>query len=117
MLPQEHQGIKSLQKNDKIVVLPADKGRATVVMDVVEYNRKMNSLLTDLKTYKKLARDPTSCLERRMYAMLMQLKKLGSITSSLYDKLRSSAGQLPLLYGLPKVHKQKVPLRFVWKDV
>ena len=69
MLPQEHQGIKSLQKNDKIVVLPADKGRATVVMDVVEYNRKMNSLLTDPKTYKKLALDPTSSLERRMNAM------------------------------------------------
>lgn len=101
MLPQEHQGIKSLQKNDKIVVLPADKGHATVVMDVVEYNRKMNSLLTDPKTYKKLARDTTSSLERRMNAMLMQLKKLGSITSNLCDKLRSSAGQLPLLYGLP----------------
>ena len=43
--------------------------------------------------------------------MLLQLKKSGSITSSLYDKLRSSARHLPLLYGLPKVHKSEVPLR------
>ena len=26
-------------------------------------------------------------------------------------QLRSSAGRVPLLYGLPKVHKQAVPLR------
>ena len=71
----------------------------------------MNNLLTDTKTYKKLTRDPTPGLERRMNAMLIQLKKAGSITGTLYDKLRSSAGRLPLLYGLPKVHKPEVPLR------
>ena len=111
MLPQECHAIKNLQKDDSIVVLPADKGRATVVLDVVQYDQKMNSLLTDSKTYKKLTKDPNPSLERKMNEMLLQLKKSGSITSSLYDKLRSSAGRLPLLYGLPKVHKPEVPLR------
>ena len=80
------------------------------MMDVVEYYQKMNSLLTDSKTYKKLTKEPTPSLERMMNEMLLQLKKSGSITSSLYDKLRCSAGHLPLLYGLPKVHKPEVPL-------
>ena len=74
-------------------------------MDVVEYDRKMNSLLADSTTYKKLTKTPTSNLERKMNEMLLKLKKSGSITDSLYDKLRSSAGRRPLLYGLPKVHK------------
>ena len=111
MLPQECHTIKSLQRDDSILVLPADKGRATVVMDVVEYDRKMNSLLTDSKTHKRLTTDPTLSLERKMNEMLLQLKKLGSITSRLYDRLRSSAGSLPLPYGVPKVHKPEDPLR------
>ena len=111
MRPQERHAIKNLQKDDNMMVLPADKRRATVVMDVVEYEQKMNGLLTDSKTYKKLTKDPTPSLEQKMNEMLRQLKKSGSITSSLYDKLRSSARHLPLLYGLPKVHKSEVPLR------
>ena len=110
MLPQECHTIKSLQKDDSILVLPVDKGQVTVVIDVVEYDQKMNSLLTDSKTYKKLTKDPTPNLERKMNEMLLQMKKYGSITSSLYDKLRSSAERFPLLYGLLKVHKPEVPL-------
>ena len=110
MLPQELHAIKSLKRDDSILVLPADKGWAMVVMDVVEYNRKMNSLLANSKTYKRLTTDPTLSLERKMNEMLLQLKKSGSITSGLYDKLRSSVGRLPLLYGLPKIHKPEVPL-------
>ena len=37
MLSQARHVIKSLQRDDSILVLPADKGRAMVVMDVVEY--------------------------------------------------------------------------------
>ena len=110
MLPQERHAIKSLQIDDGILVLPADKRRATVVMDVVEYDRKMNSLLTDSKTYKRPTTETTPSLERKMNEMLLQLKKSGSITSGLYDRLRPSAGSLPLLYELPKVHKPEVPL-------
>ena len=32
-------------------VLPADKGRTTVVIDKVQYDEKMGSLLADRKTY------------------------------------------------------------------
>ena len=92
MLPQERHTIKSLQRDDSILVLPADKRRAMVVMDVVEYDREMNSLLTDSKTYKRLTTDPTPSLEWKMNEMLLQLKKSGSITSGLYDRLRPSAG-------------------------
>lgn len=39
LLPTEHSAIKSLQKNDHILVLPADKGREKVVMDKLQYEK------------------------------------------------------------------------------
>ena len=56
-------------------------------------------------------KDPTPPLERKMNALLLQLKKRGSIAQNLYNLLRSSGGSTPLLYGLPKIHKPNVPLR------
>ena len=36
------------------MILPADKGRATVVMDKTEYEEKVNTMLNDVHTYEKL---------------------------------------------------------------
>ena len=72
----------------------------------------MNSLLDDRKTYKRLTKDPTPAIERKMNALLLQLKK-GAITETLYSSVRLLAGRLPLLYSLPKVHKPAVPLRSI----
>ena len=104
----ERRAIKMLQDDDDILILPADKGRATVVMDRQDYEQKIHLLLDDSRTYKKLAKDPSQCLKRKMNAMLLELK---SISEQLYSCLRSSAGRTPTLYGLPKIHKADVPLR------
>ena len=41
----ERQAIKSLQDDNNIIILPADKGNATVVMDWVEYSNKLGNLI------------------------------------------------------------------------
>ena len=41
-----HEAIKELKKDNIIIILPADKGNATVVMDREEYNYKMRDLTT-----------------------------------------------------------------------
>ena len=69
------------------------------------------SLLTGRHIYERINKDPTPGLERKMNAMLLRMKKVGSISDHLYNRLRCSAGRHPLLYGLPKVHKPEVPLR------
>ena len=48
----ERQAIKELKKIDNIMILPADKGRATVVMDKEEYEQKVTTMLSDKKTYE-----------------------------------------------------------------
>ena len=87
LLPQERKAIKTLQEDDRILVLPADKGRATVVMDRAQYDEKMNSLLDDRKTYKRLTKDPTPSIERKMNALLLRLKRKGAITDDQYLSL------------------------------
>ena len=50
-------------------------------MDKVQYVEKMENLLQDTKTYTGGC---TLGLEGRMNAMLVQLKKVGAISSELY---------------------------------
>ena len=101
--------LNDIANDEKILVLPADKGKATVVMDKADYDDKMQQMLSDEGTYKLLDKDPTASLERRMNSQLLDLRKAGRLHPDAYSRLRSSAARVPLLYGLPKVHKPGVP--------
>ena len=110
MPPNLRKALLSLCCKQHLVILPADKGRATVVMDKHTYESKMESMLSDANTYERLKRDPVSSLERQLNSLLMDLKKQGLISKRLFDQLRSSVGHTPYICGLPKVHKSNVPL-------
>ena len=110
----ERQAIKDLKhvkKDNNIVILPADKGKITVVLDSNTYEEKVNALLSDTKTYSKLNKDPTTTYKNRLLKLLKELKEKGSIDQTLYEKLRPSACVVPCIYGLPKVHKNNIPVR------
>ena len=49
--PLEHKALKQLKENNDIVILTADKGRRTVVMDGRDYESKMLTLLGDEAVY------------------------------------------------------------------
>ena len=102
--PLQVKALKELRSDQDIVILPADKGYVTVVMDTKEYDDKILHLLSDQDTYKNLKIDPTPTLQTKMNAILLTLKK--------QDKLppkRCSNGITPQLYGLPKIHQPDVP--------
>jgi len=107
----EKNALLALRKREDIVVLPSDKGRATVVLDRFSYEEKALNLLSVATTYSVEKKDPTGCIERRMNALLLKLHKESKIDEALYSRLRCSSGRIPLFYGLPKVHKEGVPLR------
>ena len=109
--PKEMKALKDLACDEDILILPADKGKATVVMNKADYDAKMLTMLRDENTYRPVKKDPTSSLERNMNSMLLSLKRSGRLPDGVYSYLRSSAGSTPQLYGLLKVHKQDVPLR------
>jgi hypothetical protein len=56
---QEQEALKSLQHDQDIIILPADKGRMTVILDKPDYIEKAKQLLSDTTTYQRIDRDPT----------------------------------------------------------
>ena len=108
---EERSAIRDLSNDDSIMILPADKGRVTVVMDKTEYTNKCNALLSDIKTYKKLKLDPTSKYKKEIVSALKGLKDRKIITTDLHRNLYPTVDQPPRFYGLPKVHKAGTPLR------
>ena len=109
--PVERRALKALKQSVDVVILSADKSKAIVVMYPKKYDEKLLSMLKDPTTYKKLSRDPAPPLECRMNSTLLSLHREGKLLKKCYAKLISSSCRNPLLYGLPKIHKQGVPLR------
>ncbi|PFX13167.1 RNA-directed DNA polymerase from mobile element jockey [Stylophora pistillata] len=107
----EQRALKRLRNDENIVILPADKGRVTVVMDKTDYHDKMDALVNDKRTYEELKRDPTPALQRKLNSKLLTLKKTNAFDNQRYYRLRCSVPQPPKLYGLPKLHKPGFPMR------
>ncbi|XP_072051644.1 uncharacterized protein [Amphiura filiformis] len=107
---EQREAIVALNQDSDILVLPADKGRCTVVIDKSDYVNKANDLLSDTKVYQPLKRDPTSGYKKKVSDSLKALEESEAIDRALYYKL-SPSESVPRFYGLPKIHKQNVPLR------
>ena len=107
---EQRKAIKELQGMKDVAILPADKGNATVVMQTDDYHAKLKEMLKS-GTYGKIDRDPTSTRETRFTRYLKKLEKLEEISTPLYHRLRPTGSRPPLFYGLPKIHKEGVPMR------
>ena len=108
---EEKEALHSLSKDDSITILPADKGRAVVVMNAKDYKDKAKALLSDTNTYKSLSKDPTSKYRTQVISQLQELKNAGAISELKYKQLYPTSSTIPRFYGLPKVHKSGAPLR------
>ena len=109
----EQQALKRLKNDNNIVILPADKGRVTVVMDKTDYFDKMDALVNDIQTYEELKRDPTTALQRKLNSKILTLEKSDAFDTQRYYRLRFSVPQPPKLCGLPKLHKPGIPMRHI----
>ena len=108
---EEIKALQELKKDQTISILPADKGRATVVMDRSDYENKIQNILKDTKTYEPLKKDPTTTFKNKLINTLKEWKKEGRISKILYKQIYPTSDQPPKFYGLPKIHKPDLPLR------
>ena len=113
ILKEERAAIRSVGKDKTIIVLPADKGKAAVVMDVEEYEKKVRDMSGDEKTYTKLSSDPTPKYGKKLLSILDRMKSEGKITAKQYQHLTpaSENQNIPRMYCTPKIHKVGNPLR------
>jgi hypothetical protein len=75
-------------------------------MNTIDYSKKMKELLNE-PSYKILHKDPTSKIERKTAILI---RKSG-IPDDIIKKIIPTSSVPPRLYGLPKIHKDNVPLR------
>ena len=92
-------------KRDKVFTITrADKGNTTVIMDTDDYDCKMNTIISDTITYKKLDIDPTDQYIKLIRKDLESLKNSLHITPQFYNQFYPRGCSAPKIYRLPKIH-------------
>jgi hypothetical protein len=103
--------LKQLKKDPSLVICRADKGNVTVVMDRIDYNTKIGNLLRDQDAYEPLAQDPTKETVLRLECSIKGLVGQKRISDKMGKFLRPTNPEAPTFFGMPKIHKEGVPLR------
>ncbi|BHF84652.1 hypothetical protein SprV_0902780300 [Sparganum proliferum] len=76
----ERDALKELGANNDLIIVPADKGRSTVVSDRTDYNQKVKSLLEDRQSYVPCKSDPIKTLNSENNATLLAMENSGAIS-------------------------------------
>ncbi|CAJ0944065.1 unnamed protein product [Ranitomeya imitator] len=101
----EHQALKTLQSDSNLIIKPADKGGALVMMDRSSYLSEISRQLADTSIYHKLTKDPTHDIRNKIEVVLLKYAHLGILDSKTMDFLRKKNPATPVFYTLPKIHK------------
>ena len=102
--------MKELQSDTSIVILPADKGRSTVILNREDYLEKCMDHINN-GPYQLLKKDPTTKIKAKTLKQLKVLKDNEFIDNKLYYYLKPTDSPAPRFYGQPKIHKPGVPIR------
>ena len=110
-----YQAIKSLRRNEKILITRPDKGSGVVILNKNDYVTKMENILNDASKFECLGpaatADRTSTIETKLQNRLRELLNSEQLPKQVYDEVRPTGSQRPRMYGLPKTHKEGTPLR------
>ena len=112
---QHMEAIRNLKNNKKIVITRPDKGDGVVLLNKEDYVEKMKAILGDTSKFEHIGdadtKDRTLQQERALQAFLLRACKNKHLPESVYDRIRPSGSTRPRMYGLPKLHKENVPMR------
>lgn len=102
---------KFLQRNKNIVILNSDKCKRTVIMYRAEYESKMTNLLSDQSTYDVITENPIKDLIKESDSLAKRLFSAEIIDKQTFDEFKCVGSFLPRISGLPKAHKEGMPMR------
>ena len=106
----ERKALKELQSDTSTVILPADKGRSTVILNREDYLEKCMDHINN-GPYQLLKKDSTTKIKAKTLKQLKVLKDNEFIDNKLYYYLKPTDSPAPRFYGQPKIHKPGVPIR------
>ena len=110
-LPRRYEkALNDMKKDSSVHITQADKGGGVVVMDSSSYTEKMIELLEDETTYtarqQGFAEKQGMAFNQSMRRLLRRSEKGKQLQHLLEEKPRC-----PSMYGLPKMHKEGIPMR------
>ena len=106
--------LNELKADGTIHITKADKSSAVVILNKLDYIRKMEDLLSDDTTYIELNRNP---LENVNKAFRKKVKTMLKVNEDLIKKFCPVSPSLPYMYGQIKTHKQNNPARPIISSV
>lgn len=74
--PSEREAFKVLKNRENLMILPADKGRSTVILTKTQYESKAYDILQG-DQYNTLQHDTTLTYEKRLVSLLLDIKRTG----------------------------------------
>ncbi|CAJ0937921.1 unnamed protein product [Ranitomeya imitator] len=101
----EKQALSSLHTNTSIVVKPADKGGAIVVMNRAQYIGEIYRQLADTNTYNIISRDPVTAISQKIKTVIDTYLTRYTIDQKTASFLTNPHPVTPVFYVLPKIHK------------
>ena len=102
--------LEGLAKDDTIVITSADKGGGIIILDNSDYENKMKSLLSDKQTYQKKENGFVKSQGVNFNKKARKILKKSERGRTLQYLLEQDP-KAPKMRGIPKVHKEGVPLR------
>ena len=112
--------LRTLAKDESIVVSRPDKGRGVVIVDRVNYLGSMNKIISDRSKFKLIS-EPihqfSLKMEDKINNFLRKLKKSAVISDDVYKRLFVSGSGPGTLYGLPKIHKPNFSTLFQFRPI
>ena len=105
---QNLKNIKNKLKNNNGIILKADKGNTTVIMDRDTYTEKTYTFINN-NNIKRIIEDPTEKFHTDMNKAISNCVNLFDYGTRLHIKQINP--QAPVMTGLPKIHKENTPIR------
>ena len=109
-LNSEHlQALKNLRQREDIIIKPADKGGAVVVMDINLYRQEALRQLSNTVYYRPLEVPLHTLTAVNIYQVLERMVQNGNIDRSQLAYLKSDLNDITprYFYMLPKIHKPR----------
>ena len=101
------------QDHKDIIIKPADKGGSICILDKVYYNSEITNHLEQSGSYMSLQCNPLTTIKSEIDDLLKHGFENNWISKGEFEFLTVEFPITPVIYGLPKVHKNptKPPLR------
>ena len=100
-----YQSIKSLRRNEKILITRPDKGSGVVILNKSDYVTKMGNILNDASKFECLGpaatADRTATIETKLQNRLRELLNSEQLPKQVYDEVRTP-------YGLAKTANVRI---------